>query len=78
MLKRRLEIALDQLPQGMRQVLILHDVEDYTHDDIGEVLGVTAGTSKSQLFKARAKMRELLREISEVPRIEKGERAWNT
>ena len=78
LLKRRLEAALDQLPQGMRQVLILHDVEGYTHDDIGEVLGVTAGTSKSQLFKARAKMRGLLRGIGEVPRIEKGERAWNT
>ena len=78
LLERRLEAALDQLPQGMRQVLILHDVEGYTHDDIGEVLGVTAGTSKSQLFKARAKMRELLRGIGEVPRIEKGERAWNT
>jgi RNA polymerase sigma-70 factor (ECF subfamily) len=78
LLERRLEAALDQLPPGMRQVLILHDVEDYTHDDIGEVLGVTAGTSKSQLFKARAKMRGLLRGIGEVPRIEKGERAWNT
>lgn len=55
----RLERALDQLPDGMRQVLILHDVEGYTHDEIGEVLGVTSGTSKSQLFKARAKMRTL-------------------
>ena len=78
LLKRRLEAALDQLPQGMRQVLILHDVEGYTHDDIGEVLGVTAGTSKSQLFKARAKMRELLRGVGESPQVEKGERAWNT
>ena len=78
LLKRRLEAALDQLPQGMRQVLILHDVEGYTHDDIGEVLGVTDGTSKSQLFKARAKMRELLRGVGESPQMEKGERAWNT
>ena len=78
LLKRRMEVALDQLPQGMRQVLILHDVEGYTHDDIGEVLGVTAGTSKSQLFKARAKMRDLLRGVEESPRIEKGDRAWNT
>jgi RNA polymerase sigma-70 factor, ECF subfamily len=56
-----LERAMDQLPDGMRQVLILHDVEGYTHEEIGELLGVTSGTSKSQLFKARGKMRELLR-----------------
>jgi len=56
-----LERAMDRLPDGMRQVLILHDVEGYTHEEIGEFLGVTAGTSKSQLFKARGKMREMLR-----------------
>ena len=61
LLKRRLEEALDQLPEGMRKVLILHDVEGYTHEEIGSALGVTAGTSKSQLFKARAKMRRMLR-----------------
>jgi RNA polymerase sigma-70 factor (ECF subfamily) len=59
-LRLRLERALQQLPAGMRQVLILHDVEGYTHEEIAEALGVTPGTSKSQLFKARAKMRELL------------------
>jgi RNA polymerase sigma-70 factor (ECF subfamily) len=51
---------MDRLPEGMRQVLILHDVEGYTHDEIGDALGVASGTSKSQLFKARARMRELL------------------
>jgi len=56
-----LERAMDCLPEGMRQVLILHDVEGYTHEEIGDALGVSAGTSKSQLFKARAKMREILR-----------------
>ena len=61
LLERRLQVALDCLPAGMRKVLILHDVEGYTHEEIGEALGVTAGTSKSQLFKARAKMREHLR-----------------
>jgi RNA polymerase sigma-70 factor (ECF subfamily) len=60
LLQRRLERALDRLPEGMRRVLILHDVEGYTHDEIGDVLGVAPGTSKSQLFKARAKMREML------------------
>jgi RNA polymerase sigma-70 factor, ECF subfamily len=59
-LQQRLESALDRLPEGMRRVLILHDVEGYTHEEIGDVLGVTAGTSKSQLSKARAKMREML------------------
>ena len=56
-----LEQAMDRLPPGMRQVLVLHDVEGFTHDEIGELLGIAAGTSKSQLSKARAKMRELLR-----------------
>lgn len=60
LLEQRLEAALDRLPDGMRQVLILHDVEGYTHEEIGDVLGVTSGTSKSQLFKARARMREFL------------------
>jgi RNA polymerase sigma-70 factor (ECF subfamily) len=60
LLRLRLEGALQELPPGMRQVLLLHDVEGYTHEQIAESLGVTAGTSKSQLFKARARMRELL------------------
>jgi len=61
LLQDRLEEALDRLPDGMREVLILHDVEGYTHEEIGEMLGVATGTSKSQLFKARAKMRDMLR-----------------
>ena len=61
LLRLRLEKSMQQLPERMRQVLVLHDIEGYTHEDIGEFLGVTAGTSKSQLFKARARMRELLR-----------------
>ncbi len=60
-LRMRLERALQELPEGMRQVLVLHDVEGYTHEEIGELLGVAPGTSKSQLFKARAKMRLMLR-----------------
>lgn len=59
-LRLRLEKAMARLPEGMRRVLVLHDVEGYTHEEIGEMLGVTAGTCKSQLFKARAKMREML------------------
>jgi len=72
-----LERAMVRLPDGMRQVLILHDVEGYTHEEIGEVLGVTAGTSKSQLFKARAKMRELLRpSLASETESENGVEAW--
>jgi RNA polymerase sigma-70 factor (ECF subfamily) len=72
-----LERAMDQLPDGMRQVLILHDVEGYTHEEIGEALGVSAGTSKSQLFKARSKMRELLRpSLASEKDDENGVEAW--
>ncbi|MCJ7628748.1 MAG: RNA polymerase sigma factor [Longimicrobiales bacterium] len=72
-----LERAMDRLPDGMRQVLILHDVEGYTHEEIGEFLGVTAGTSKSQLFKARGKMRELLRPAQgDGDEGEQGVEAW--
>ena len=63
LLSQKLEWALDRLPERMRKVLILHDVEGYTHDEIGELLGTTAGTSKSQLFKARGKMRVLLKDL---------------
>jgi len=61
LMQRKLEEALAELPDGMRKVLILHDVEGYTHEEIGAALGVTSGTSKSQLFKARAKMRRMLK-----------------
>ena len=68
LLKRKLEESLDLLPDGMRKVLVLHDVEGYTHEEIGAALGVTAGTSKSQLFKARAKMRRMLRGFEPSPK----------
>lgn len=57
----RLERALAQVPEGMRRVLVLHDMEGYTHEEIGALLGISPGTCKSQLFKARARMRELLK-----------------
>jgi RNA polymerase sigma-70 factor (ECF subfamily) len=76
LLQKRLERALDALPEGMRQVLILHDVEGYTHEEIGDVLGVTSGTSKSQLFKARAKMRALLDGLAGAAQ-EQGAEAWS-
>lgn len=60
-LRLSIEKALDTLPDGMRQIIVLHDVEGYTHEEIGLELGISPGTSKSQLFKARAKLRQLLR-----------------
>jgi RNA polymerase sigma-70 factor (ECF subfamily) len=65
LLRMRLQRALDGLPEGMRRVLLLHDVEGYTHEEIGVLLGVAPGTCKSQLFKARAKMRAMLRSTIE-------------
>jgi RNA polymerase sigma-70 factor (ECF subfamily) len=62
-LRIALEKALDRLPEGMRSVLVLHDVEGFTHEEIGDLLGIAAGTSKSQLSKARAKMRQMLRPL---------------
>jgi RNA polymerase sigma-70 factor (ECF subfamily) len=52
--------ALDKLPPGARTVFVLHDVEGFTHDEIAGQLGITTGGSKSQLFKARARLRRLL------------------
>ena len=52
---------------GARMVFLLHDVEGYTHEDIAAELGITPGASKSQLFKARAKLRRLLAHLVDVP-----------
>ena len=59
--------ALTRLPNGARTVFLLHDEEGYTHEEIAESLGITAGGSKSQLFKARAKLRKLLAHLVDVP-----------
>ena len=56
-----LDKAIAQLPPGYRAVFVLHDVEGYDHAEVGRMLGVAAGTSKSQLHKARLKLRSLLR-----------------
>lgn len=55
-----LESAIAQLPNGYRTVFVLHDVEGYEHEEIAKLLGCSAGTSKSQLHKARLKLRRLL------------------
>jgi RNA polymerase sigma-70 factor, ECF subfamily len=59
-LKRRLSEAIEALPNGYRTVFLMHDVEGYTHEEIGAALGVQPGTSKAQLFRARAKLRGAL------------------
>ena|SRR5689334_6914181 len=55
-----LDAAIAALPHGFRQVLLLHDVEGFTHEEIAGALGVAPGTSKSQLARARQRVRELL------------------
>ena len=57
-LRADLHRAIDALPEGCRTVFLLHDVEGYTHAEIGAILGVEIGTSKSQLFRARRKLRK--------------------
>jgi RNA polymerase sigma-70 factor (ECF subfamily) len=54
------EAAIDRLPAGARQVFVLHDVEGYKHEEIGRLLGITSGTSKSQLHRARMMLRRSL------------------
>jgi RNA polymerase sigma factor (sigma-70 family) len=56
-----LDRAIDRLPQRAREVFVLHDVEGYKHREIGELLGISSGTSKSQLHEARMALREHLR-----------------
>jgi len=56
-IRLELDAALDHLPDGARQVFVLHDVEGYKHREIAELLGVTSGTSKAQLHRARMILR---------------------
>ena len=61
-----LEVALEQLPNGARQIFVLHDVEGLQHAEIAERLGISVGTSKSQLHRARALLRAALLPWSEA------------
>jgi RNA polymerase sigma-70 factor (ECF subfamily) len=54
------EAALGRLPEGAREVFVLHDVEGHKHVEIGELLGISPGTSKAQLHRARTIMRRFL------------------
>jgi RNA polymerase sigma-70 factor (ECF subfamily) len=57
-----IERGVAQLAPGYRQILVLHDVQGYKHHEIASILGVSIGNSKSQLHKARTRLRKLLHE----------------
>ena len=63
--------AIEELPRGCRQIFELHEVEGYQHHEIAELLQCSIGNSKSQLHKAKLKMRDLLLPARRVPRTHK-------
>jgi RNA polymerase sigma-70 factor (ECF subfamily) len=67
----RLQKAVDDLPPGYRTIFVLHDVEGYEHNEIATIVGCSIGNSKSQLHKARMKLRDMLK----IKRIEKAEKS---
>jgi RNA polymerase sigma-70 factor (ECF subfamily) len=56
-----LERALALLPDGCREAFVLHDVEGFDHKEVAGMLGIAEGTSKSQVFKARSRLRAILK-----------------
>ena len=60
-LRKHLDDAIARLPRGLREVFLLHDVQGFKHGEIARTLRLSVGTSKSQLFKARLKLREILK-----------------
>lgn len=64
-LKVRLHAAIDALQEGLRMTVLLHDLEGYTHAEIGTMLGVAEGTSKARLFEARARLRVALKDFDD-------------
>ena len=67
LMMQTIQSAATKLSPGARAVFMLHDVEGYTHEEIATRLGITSGGSKSQLFKARAKLRTLLAHLVDTP-----------
>src|ERR1700726_3736607 len=67
----QLQRAIDDLPPGYRTIFVLHDVEGYEHNEIATIVGCSIGNSKSQLHKARMKLRDLLK----IKRAEKAEKS---
>jgi len=70
-----LQSAIDQLPHGYREIFILYDVQGYEHREIAKILGRSVGNSKSQLHKARKRLRELLHKAGRYRRPENREAA---
>ncbi len=67
----QLQKAVEDLPPGYRTIFVLHDVEGYEHNEIAQIVGCSIGNSKSQLHKARMKLRDMLR----MNRTEKAEKS---
>ena len=65
LLREKLMEAVNDLPEGCRTVFMMHDAEGYTHQEIAAALGVTEGTSKAQLSRARGKLRVALAQFAE-------------
>jgi RNA polymerase sigma-70 factor (ECF subfamily) len=59
-IRKPLDKAIETLPHKLREVFLLHDVQGFKHEEIARMLGLAVGTSKSQLFKARLKLRNYL------------------
>lgn len=65
LMRDKVMAAVNALPEGCRTVFMMHDAEGFTHQEIAAALGVTEGTSKAQLNRARGKLREALAEYAE-------------
>ena len=63
-MREKLMLAVNELPEGCRTVFMMHDAEGYTHQEIATALGVTEGTSKAQLARARGKLRVALAQFA--------------
>ena len=63
-----LDRAIEALPEGSRAAFLLHDVEGFDHQEVGRILGIAEGTSKSQVHKARLRIREFLHQTASIDR----------
>lgn len=63
--KERLRTAIDGLSERYRLVFVMHDIEGFTHEEIGSALEIASGTSKAMLFRARARLREQLADVAQ-------------
>ena len=58
-----LQAAIESLPEGYKRMFLLHDLHGYEHNEIAEILACSVGNSKSQVHKARKRLREVLRKV---------------